>query len=91
MSHKLCLIKRGIPIITIKCIPLDGEILVERFESITPGYYMNKKHWITISLTNSQANEIPEDMLIDLANKSYELVIGKLTKANRTLLKAQND
>ena len=83
--------KEGTPIVTIKCIPLDGEILVEQFESITPGYYMNKKHWITVSPANSQADsladEISENMLIDLANKSYELVVGKLTIALVTLLR----
>ena len=56
----------GVPLVTVKCVPLDGEILIEQFESITPGYHMNKRHWITISLTD----EIPDDMLIDLANTS---------------------
>ncbi len=82
-------------IVTLKCIPLDGEILVEQFSAITPGYYMNKKHWITISLANSmadpQTDEIPEDMLIDLVNKSYELVVSKLTKAQRAILKNSTD
>lgn len=72
----------GVPRITVKCIPLDGEILQEQFEVISPGYHMNKKHWITISLTD----EISDDMLIDLVNKSYEIVVSKLTKANRALL-----
>lgn len=78
-------VKEGVPIVTIKCVPLDGEILIEQFESIRPGYYMNKKHWLTISLTD----EIPDDMLIDLANKSYELVVKKLTKANKAKLRSQ--
>ncbi len=77
--------KAGVPIVTLKCIPLDGEILVEQFESIVPGYYMNKKHWITISLTD----EISEDMLFDLADKSYELVVSKLTKTDRLKLEQQ--
>lgn len=71
-----------IPLVTVKCIPLDGEILREQFEAISSGYHMNKKHWITISLTD----EIPDNMLIDLVNKSYEIVVSKLSKANRTLL-----
>jgi len=78
-------VKEGIPIVTLKCVPMDGEILTEQFEDIRPGYYMNKKHWITISLTD----EIPDDMLIDLANKSYELVVSKLTKANKAKLQQQ--
>jgi predicted DNA-binding protein (MmcQ/YjbR family) len=43
---------------------------------------MNKQHWITISLTG----EIPEEMLIDLANTSYNLVVSKLTKASKSEL-----
>lgn len=75
-------VKEGVTIVTIKCVPLDGEILAEQFEAIAPGYHMNKKHWITVSLTA----EISDKMLTDLVNKSYELVVGKLTKANRAKL-----
>ena len=78
-------IKEGVPIVTLKCVPLDGEILAEQFQSISPGYHMSKKHWITVSLTD----EIPDDMLIDLAEKSYELVVSKLTKANKAKLQKQ--
>ncbi|MEO0648476.1 MAG: MmcQ/YjbR family DNA-binding protein, partial [Cyanobacteria bacterium J06650_10] len=74
--------KEGVTIVTIKCVPLDGEILAEQFEAIAPGYHMNKKHWITVSLTA----EISDEMLTDLVNKSYELVVSKLTKANKARL-----
>jgi predicted DNA-binding protein (MmcQ/YjbR family) len=67
------------PRVTLKCIPADGEVLISQYESISPGYYMNKRHWITISLTG----EAPDDMLIDLANNSYDLVVSKLTKADK--------
>ncbi|MEM6451516.1 MAG: MmcQ/YjbR family DNA-binding protein [Cyanobacteria bacterium P01_D01_bin.105] len=76
----------GVPLVTVKCVPFDGEILVEQFKSITPGYHMNKRHWITISLTD----EIPDDMLIDLVSKSYELVVKKLTKKDRATLEADS-
>jgi len=68
--------------VTLKCRPADGEVLVDQFESVTPGYYMNKKHWITISLND----EISEEMINDLASRSYDLVVGKLTKADRKRL-----
>lgn len=71
-----------IPRITLKCAPADGELLVSQFKSIVPGYYMNKKHWITITLTG----EISSEMLIDLANDSYKLVVSKLTKADKNRL-----
>ena len=75
----------GVDIVTIKCIPFDGALLAENYEAITPGYHMSKKHWITIALTG----EIPDDMLSDLVDKSYELVVSKLTKANREKLLQQ--
>lgn len=71
--------KEEIPRVTLKCSPADGEVLVSQYKSIIPGYHMNKKHWITISLTG----ELPEEMLTDLANGSYKLVVSKLTKADR--------
>ncbi len=70
------------PRVTLKCAPADGELLVSQYESVTPGYYMNKKHWITITLDG----ELPEGMLTDLASRSHELVVSKLTKADRNRL-----
>jgi len=71
-----------IPRVTLKCNPVDGEVLVGQFESVIPGYYMNKKHWITISLDG----ELPKEMLTDLAKRSYGLVVSKLTKADKKKL-----
>ncbi|MCU7881143.1 MAG: MmcQ/YjbR family DNA-binding protein [Candidatus Thiodiazotropha sp. (ex Lucinoma aequizonata)] len=71
--------------VTLKCRPVDAEVLVAQYKSIIPGYYMNKKHWITISLTD----EPPNHMLIDLPNKSYKLVVSKLTKREKEQLQQQ--
>jgi len=72
----------NIPRVTLKCAPADAEVLVNEFESVIPGYYMNKKHWITISLTD----EVSDEMMTDLAIGSYELVVSKLPKADRNKL-----
>ena len=77
--------KEKTPRVTLKCAPADAEVLVSEFESIIPGYYMNKKHWITISLTG----EVSDEMITDLANGSYKLVVSKLTKADRNKLEQQ--
>jgi len=74
--------KEKTPRVTLKCTPADAEVLVSEFESIIPGYYMNKKHWITISLTG----EVSDAMITDLASGSYKLVVSKLTKADRNKL-----
>ncbi len=70
------------PRVTLKCAPADAETLVSQFESVIPGYYMNKKHWITVSLTT----EIPDAMLIQLVNDSYKRVVTKLTRAEKNKL-----
>lgn len=68
--------------VTVKCQPADGELLVSQFHGIVPGYYMNKRHWITISL----ASDVDEAMVCDLAKQSYALVVSKLKKADRESL-----
>lgn len=68
--------------LTLKCAPPDGEVLVAEFESISPGYYMNKKHWITISLTG----EVDDEMLKEMMHRSYSLVVDKLKKSDREKL-----
>jgi len=72
-----------IPRVTLKVDPVDGVMLVEQYKSVIPGYYMNKKHWITISLTD----ELPLEMIKDLSNKSYELVVSKLIRKDKEKLK----
>ena len=68
--------------VTLKCIPEEGEVLTGQFESVVPGYYMNKRHWITISLTD----ELPAETIAELASSSYSLVVSKLTKADKKRL-----
>lgn len=86
MGKMFALVSQGedTPRVTLKCNPEDGAMLVGQYESIVPGYYMNKKHWITISLTN----ELSAEMLSELANESYKLVVSKLTKKDKTTLKS---
>ncbi len=78
--------KELIPRVTLKCLPADGEALISQFKSVTPGYYMNKKHWITISLDGGLAEEI----ILDLANGSYNLVLSKLSKKEKNQLEENN-
>jgi predicted DNA-binding protein (MmcQ/YjbR family) len=68
--------------VTLKCQPADAEILVAHYESIVPGYHMNKRHWITITLSE----ELPDQLLNDLTNGSYRLVIAGLPRKQREKL-----
>jgi predicted DNA-binding protein (MmcQ/YjbR family) len=74
--------------ITLKCDPGEADMLRSQFDAIKPGYYMNKNHWNTITLDDS----IPEDLLLDMIESSYGLVVKSLSKANReNLSKKQSD
>ncbi|MBA3900230.1 MAG: MmcQ/YjbR family DNA-binding protein [Bacteroidetes bacterium] len=67
--------------INLKCEPERAIELREHYAGIIPGFHMNKKHWNTIKMDDS----VPEQLVIELINHSYELVAGSLTK----ILKAQ--
>jgi len=58
--------------VSVKCEPALGEALREEFRSIEPGYHLNKKHWITISLDG----DVPDERVRELVLDSYELVTG---------------
>jgi len=77
--------KEETPRVTLKCKPADGEVLTAQYESIQPGYYMNKRHWISITLKD----EISKEMVEDLARDSYALVVSKLTKRDKEVLAKQ--
>jgi predicted DNA-binding protein (MmcQ/YjbR family) len=59
--------------LSLKCDPLLAQTLRERYESILPGYHLNKKHWNTLVLSGQL--EWPE--VQDLIRHSYLLVTGR--------------
>ena len=60
--------------LTLKCDPDYGALLMQQFEHISPGYHMNKHHWITIDLDGS----VPTDLICELIVNSYDLVVATL-------------
>lgn len=56
--------------VSLKCDPLLAQTLRERYETVLPGYHLNKKHWNTILLTG----QLSDDEVKDLARHSYNLV-----------------
>ena len=63
-------------LLTLKCDPQRSELLRAEFPDIIPGFYCDKRHWISVFLDG----DVPEDVLRDLCDHSYRLVFGKLTK-----------
>jgi len=56
--------------VSLKCEPLLGESLRDSYEAIVPGYHLNKKHWLTITV----GGDAPDPMIRDLIEDSFDLV-----------------
>lgn len=67
------------PAANLKCDPERAVELREQYEGVRPGYHMNKTHWNTVGL---QA-DVPGELLHQLVDHSYELVVAGLPKRVR--------
>jgi len=68
----------------LKCDPERAIQFREEYDGlITPGYHMSKIHWNTVELEMN----IPHDLLLELIDHSYDLVVSKLTKKLKMKLK----
>ncbi|MGN0504812.1 MAG: MmcQ/YjbR family DNA-binding protein [Ruminococcus sp.] len=77
MFAAICLDDKDDPYyITLKLEPLEGDFLRQKYEDIIPGYYMNKMHWNSIKADG----KVPDDLLRDLLDKSYRLVLSSFSK-----------
>jgi predicted DNA-binding protein (MmcQ/YjbR family) len=56
--------------ISLKCDPQLAEVLREKYETVMPGYHLNKKHWNTIILSG----QLPWEEVQGLIRHSYDLV-----------------
>lgn len=66
----------GHALLSLKCDPLRSLSLQEQYADIRPGFYMDKRNWISIFLDGS----VPEALVRALCRDSYDLVFHKLTK-----------
>jgi predicted DNA-binding protein (MmcQ/YjbR family) len=67
--------------ISLKCDPLLAAQLRSANPGIIPGYHLNKRHWNTVDCTVVDA-----DMVLDMLEDSYDLVVAGLTKKQQTAL-----
>lgn len=56
--------------ISLKCEPELARHLREKYESVMPGYHLNKKHWITVIASG----QLSQQEIFDLIDHSYNLV-----------------
>ncbi len=67
--------------INVKCRPGEAIRLRERYPAVTPGYYMNKKHWNSID----PGGGIDQALLEEWIRQSHALVVEGLPKKRRNL------
>ena len=67
------------PSISLKCEPEIAAQLRAGHEAITPGYHLNKRHWNTVRVDGS----LPEQLVRDMVEDSYDLVVESLPKRIR--------
>lgn len=70
--------------INVKNEPEKNIELREEYPAVKPGYHMSKTHWNTIEIDGSMA----DDVIKNLIDESYDLVVLKLTKLEQQKLKS---
>jgi predicted DNA-binding protein (MmcQ/YjbR family) len=62
--------------VSLKCEPALAEQLRDTYAGIRPGYHLNKRHWNTVEFDGS----VPDRLVLDLIEDSYDLVVAGLPK-----------
>jgi predicted DNA-binding protein (MmcQ/YjbR family) len=65
--------------VSLKCEPQLAQELRAMHPAITGGYHLNKRHWNTVALDGS----LPDQMIRELVEDSYDLVVSSLSRARR--------
>jgi predicted DNA-binding protein (MmcQ/YjbR family) len=68
--------------VSVKCEPDLAVALRDSYPAIRPGYHLNKRHWNTITLDGS----LPDQLVRDLVEDSYDLVVSALPARVRSEL-----
>ena len=68
--------------VSLKCEPALAEQLRQIHPAVLPGYHLNKRHWNTVILDGS----IPEQLVKDMVEDSYDLVVSRLPASRQRAL-----
>ena len=68
--------ENGTPAANLKCDPDRALELRGQYDDIQAGYHMSKIHWNTVKINGS----VPDALVKELLDHSYELVFKSLTK-----------
>lgn len=66
-------------VINLKSDPQKSLLNQQIYPSITPGYHMNKKHWISVA----PGDDISASLLEELVNDSWNRVVDGLAKRDQ--------
>lgn len=68
--------------VNLKCDPERATFLREEYDgAVTAAWHMNKIHWNTCTL-----DDLPPNLIMELTDHSYNLVVSKMTKKLKTAL-----
>lgn len=68
--------------VSLKCDPELAVQLRSSYRAVRPGYHLNKRHWNTVTLDAG----IPDRLVHDMIEDSYDLVVSALPKRVREQL-----
>jgi predicted DNA-binding protein (MmcQ/YjbR family) len=68
--------EKGESAVNLKCEPERAQELRAIYDDIKPGWHMSKTHWNTVAVNK----EVPDTLVKELIDHSYELVYKSLTK-----------
>ncbi|MCU0372614.1 MAG: MmcQ/YjbR family DNA-binding protein [Ignavibacteria bacterium] len=69
--------------VSLKCDPELAVEYREHYESVNPGYHMNKTHWNTVTANG----DVNQKLMKEMIDHSYGLVVESLPKSIRNKTK----
>ena len=66
--------------VSVKCEPELGAQLRGTYDEIEPGYHLNKRHWLTVTLGGAAGDDLVRELLAG----SYDLVDARSARASRS-------
>ncbi len=72
--------------VNLKVDPEESLKLQEKYAgTITPGYHMNKKHWISVQMDDS----LPDQLIEKLVENSYNIVFDSLPAKTKQAIQTE--
>ena len=68
--------------VSVKCEPELALQLRASYAAVRPGYHLNKRYWNTVTVDGS----LPDQLIRDLIEDSYDLVVRALPRRTRMQL-----